>query len=207
MTTGEKKTYKIGLTGGIASGKSVVRKILDAAGVPTIDADEIVHDILQQDKQIIAQIIDMFGPHILNDDGGINRKELAKIVFYDPEDLKTLEGIIHPHTYRIIKDFIAETSADIVAVVIPLLFENHRQHMFDAVWLVTTDEQTQIDRLKLRDAMPEEEARQRIAAQMPQNLKMAMADVVIDNSGTIESLQSAVELQLELIRQSNCISP
>jgi len=203
MSVNEKTHYKIGITGGIACGKSIVRKILDNLGIPTIDADEIVHDILQNDKQIIDQLIDIFGKSILNYDDGIDRKVLAKIVFTQEEKLKQLESIIHPNTYRVIKQSIAKSNSDIVGVVIPLLFENNRQHMFDSVWLVISEEEEQINRLKLRDDMSEDEAKQRIAAQMPQNLKMAMADVIIDNSGSIEDIQDEVvrlinQIQLKL---------
>ena len=202
MMSKPKNTYKIGVTGSIACGKSLVRKILDNLDIPSIDADEIVHEILQKDRKIIEQIVTLFGPEILNNDGGINRKELAKIVFPDQQKLKQLESIIHPHTYNKIDYFINESNKDIVAVVIPLLFENNRQHMFDIVWLVTTEENQQIERLKLRDEVSDDEAKQRIAAQMPQNVKMAMADVIIDNSGSVEQTQKQVESLVSKIREN-----
>lgn len=195
-----KKTFKIGITGGIACGKSLVRSILEGLSIPTIDADEIVHDILQNDKLIIKQIVDIFGEFVLNEAGGINRKELAKVVFSDYTKLKKLENTVHPHTYRVIKDFMSSTDSSIVAAIIPLLIENHRQHLFDSVWLVTAEENLQIERLKLRDNMTEEEAIQRISAQMPQNLKMALADVIIENNGTIEEVETQVKKSLEVIK-------
>ncbi|MEW5819071.1 MAG: dephospho-CoA kinase, partial [Cyanobacteriota bacterium] len=194
MSTEHKKPYKIGITGGIACGKSVVRKILDNLNIPTLDADEIVHDILKNDQLIIQKLIDLFGKVVLDDeDNSIERKELARIVFADINKLKQLEAIIHPYTYEKIKTFLNESNSDIVAVVIPLLFENNRQYMFDSVWLVDAAEEEQINRLKLRDNMHEDEAKQRIAAQMPQHLKRAMADVVIENNLSIEDMQNAVE--------------
>lgn len=201
MTDQPKKPYKIGVTGGIACGKSLVRNLLDSLAIPTIDADEIVHNILQTDKFIINQIVSMFGSFILNEDGGINRKELAKVVFFDADKLRKLEAIIHPYTYRRVKDFISSSDSDIIAAIIPLLIENHRQYMFDSVWLVAAEEQKQVERLKLRDDISEDEAKQRIAIQMPQNLKMAMADVIIDNSGTIENVQRQVKEHIEEIRK------
>lgn len=200
MENQNKKTYKLGVTGGIACGKTLVRNILDGLGIPTLDADEIVHDLLQNDKTVISQIIDLFGTTTLNETGGINRKNLAKLVFIDQQRLHQLESIIHPHTYRVINDYIANSHSDIVAVIIPLLFENNRQNLFDSVWLVTSEEEQQISRLKLRDEMSEEEALQRIHSQMPQHLKMTLADKVIDNSGSIEDLQKQVNDGVKEIR-------
>lgn len=186
-------TYKIGITGGIACGKSLVRRVLDGLNILTIDADEIVHDLLQNEKEVIEAIVALFGDEIVNDDGGINRKELAKIVFPCPDKLNQLENIIHPHTYNKITEFLNTSESNIAAVIIPLLFETNRQKLFDSVWLVTSEEKQQIERLKLRDNMSEDEAKQRIASQMPQNTKIAMADVIIDNSGQIEDTQKQVE--------------
>lgn len=197
--------YKIGITGGIACGKSLVRKVLDGLNVLTIDADEIVHDLLQNDKGVIKEIVELFGEEILNEQGGINRKELAKIVFPYPDKLKQLENIIHPHTYTRITEFLTTSKTSIAAVVIPLLFETNRQNLFDSVWLVTAEETQQIERLKLRDNMLEDEARQRIASQMPQTTKKAMADKIIDNSGQIEYVQKQVEdllVEIKLSQQS-----
>ncbi|MGD9580646.1 MAG: dephospho-CoA kinase [Vampirovibrionia bacterium] len=194
------KVYKIGITGGIACGKSVVRRILDGLNVPTIDADEIVHDLLQFDKEVIAKIVDIFGDEITNEDGGINRKELAKIVFPFPDKLKQLEAIIHPYTFIRINEFLDHSEKTVAAVVIPLLFETNRQKLFDSVWLITAEEYQQIERLKLRDNMSEDEAKQRIASQMPQNTKKALADVILDNSGPIENIQKQVEDKLVEIK-------
>lgn len=202
MTSRSKSVYKIGITGGIACGKSLVRKILDKKGIPTIDADEIVHDLLQNDRVVISQITDIFGQNILKKEGGIDRKALAKIVFTNHQKLKQLEGIIHPQTYRSMREFIKHTDSNIVAVIIPLLFENHRQHMFDSVWLITASEEEQIERLKIRDGMSEDEAKQRIYAQMPQNLKVAMANEIIDNSKSIEELETTVNDLLDKIKEN-----
>lgn len=194
------KPYKIGLTGGIACGKSLVRKFLFDSGIESIDADEIVHDILQNDSTIIQKITDLFGTDILKEDGGIDRKKLAIIVFPDPEKLKKLENIIHPETYKRINSFINNTKNDIVVVVIPLLFETNRQGLFDSVWLVKSDTEHQIDRLKLRDDMSKEEANQRIASQMPQELKIALANIVIENTSSIEDLENNVKSLIDEIR-------
>lgn len=202
MSSRSQTPYKIGITGGIACGKSLVRKILDKMDIPTIDADEIVHDLLQKDEVVISQITDIFGDYILKEDGGVDRKTLAKIVFTNQQKLKQLEGIIHPQTYRAMREFIKQCNSDIVGVVIPLLFENHRQHMFDSVWLITATEEQQIERLKLRDGMSEDEAKQRIYAQMPQNLKMAMADEIIDNSYPIEELEPTITDIINRLRQN-----
>jgi dephospho-CoA kinase len=202
MSSQSNKPFKIGVTGGIACGKSLLRNILENNGVNTIDADEIVHDMLQNDKLIIDQIIEIFGRFILKEDGGINRKELAKIVFADPDKLTKLENIVHPHTYRVIRDFINKSESPVIAAVIPLLLENNRQNLFDSVWLITSDEKNQIERLKNRDNMPEDEARQRIATQMPQDMKIAMADVIIDNNSTVENVEEQVIKNLENIKKT-----
>jgi dephospho-CoA kinase len=202
MNEFSKKVYKIGVTGSIACGKSLVRNMLETYDVATIDADEIVHNILQNDKLIIEQIVDIFGKSILKDDGGINRKELAKIVFSDADKLRKLESLVHPNTYRIIKEFMTTTDSSIAAAIVPLLLENHRQHSFDAVWLVVADEALQIERLRARDNMSEEEARQRIASQMPQNIKMALADVIIENNSSVEHVETQVRTNIEKIKAS-----
>lgn len=197
-----KKPFKIGITGGIACGKSLVRKILENNDIPVIDADDVVHDILKSDAGAIKNICDIFGTDILDSEGGISRKKLATIVFNDNSKLKQLESIVHPTTYHYISTFINNEDNDIVAAVIPLLFETNRQHLFDIVWLITSEEEEQIARLKLRDDMADHEAQQRIAAQMPQSLKMSLADTIIENNSTVENLKNQVEKELATIKNS-----
>lgn len=200
MLNNKLKPFKLGITGGIATGKSLVRIILNNMGIPTVDADEIVHDLLKNDITVINQILKIFDKSILDNNGGINRKELSKLVFEDRSKLKSLENIVHPKVYEKIDDFVSKSDKDIVAIVIPLLFETQAQHLFDTVWVITAEQQQQINRLKLRDNMSEEEALQRIACQMPQNLKIAMANTVIDNSQTIDLLVKQVEDSIEKIK-------
>jgi dephospho-CoA kinase len=196
-----KNIYKIGITGGIACGKSLVRKILDELSVSTIDAVEIVHDLLKYDTAVIKKIVNIFGDTILSPEGSIDRKELGKLVFKDHNKLILLENILHPETFKVIDNFLLEATTTIVAAVIPLLFEKNRQNYFDSVWVVTSTETKQLERLKLRDNMFEEEAGQRIAVQMPQDMKIEMADVVIDNNDTIEELEKTVKSLIDKLKK------
>lgn len=194
-----KKTYKIGITGGIACGKSAVKKTLEKLNVPTVDADDIVKG-LYEDKDIIKQVVDIFDSTVLKDDNSIDHQKLGQIVFKDRKKLKQLEAILHPPTYKAIKEFMDNNNNDIVAVIIPLLFENNNQEMFDSVWLVTATEEQQIARLKVRNNLSTEDARIRIAAQMPQPLKMALADEIIDNTGSLDNLEKQVISLVNRIR-------
>jgi dephospho-CoA kinase len=181
----------IGLTGGIASGKSTVTNTLEKLGAIIIDSDELAHSIMQPYKPAWNDIVKLFGTEILNSDETINRDLLGQIVFNDAKKLKELNQITHwriaeryKEDLRVIKK---ETPNAIVVMEIPLLYETHAERICDEVWVVWVDRETQIERLMKRDNISQEDAIKRIEAQMDLDEKASMADVVIDNRHSIET--------------------
>jgi len=185
----------IGLTGGIASGKSTVSETLEKMGAIILDADKIAHSVMESGEPAWQEIVDFFGRDILNEDKSINRKELGKIVFNDPEKLAKLNAITH---YRIREKLRAELKAietdaadKIVVVEIPLLYETGWEKWVDEVWVVWVDRETQIRRLIKRDGIDRKAALQRIESQMSLDEKARRANIVIDNSyGLEETIES-----------------
>ncbi len=205
------RPYLIGLTGGIACGKSTVLAMLTALGAHTIDADRVTHQVQQPGTPVYQQIVAAFGPEILvSPEGPIDRRKLGALVFADPAALQRLERIVHPAVHATIMAWLADVpsqSADIphpVAVIdaVKLLEAGWKQHC-DAIWVVTCNEAQQIERLISTRGMSEAEARQRIAAQPPQASRVALADVVIDNSGSQTDTQAQVAAAWQAIFSSN----
>ncbi|HEX3011478.1 MAG TPA: dephospho-CoA kinase [Syntrophomonadaceae bacterium] len=180
----------IGLTGGIASGKSTVSRVLKDLGAIIIDSDDVAHDIIAPRKPAWHDIVKLFGPRVLNPDMTVNRDILGEIVFNDTTQLKNLNQIVHPRVAERFKDDLQELrnmQPDAVVVMdVPLLFETHMERICDVVWVVWVDRETQKQRLMKRNNYSEEEATIRIDAQMSLDEKADMADVVIDNSRNIE---------------------
>ncbi len=185
----------IGITGPIGTGKSAVLKILEELGAEVIDADKVAHQVMEPGGAAYEAVVAEFGPDILRPDGRIDRARLADIVFNDPDALRRLERIVHPAVYQEIKGRIEATDKSIVALeAIKLLEAGLSLSLCDEVWVVVADEQVQLKRLKQR-GMSEEEARRRLAAQMPRTEYERRADVVIDNSGSLAELRQQVEQQ------------
>ena len=192
--------YLIGLTGNIACGKSTILNLLTARGAFTIDADQIVHRLMQPGGTTYAPILAAFGPTILSDVSEkttnlvpIDRRKLGAIVFADTVKLRQLEAITHPAVHQEIVRLVQETSAQVVVVDAIKLIENGLDRATDAVWVVTCPPEVQLTRLMARNAFSREEALLRIAAQPPQSDKVARADVVIDNGGSREVTEQQVE--------------
>ncbi|HEY57542.1 MAG TPA: dephospho-CoA kinase [Anaerolineae bacterium] len=178
--------FIIGLTGNIATGKSVVRKMLEHLGAYTIDADMLAHRAIAKGAPGYQPVIDTFGKWILGPNGEIDRKKLAAIVFSDPEALQRLEAIVHPLVGEAI-DWLARHSPRKVIVIEAIkLLESDLKGLCDSVWVVDASPETQLARLMRKRGMSEREARRRIAAQPPQQAKVAAADVVIHNDGSFE---------------------
>ncbi|HOQ08988.1 MAG TPA: dephospho-CoA kinase [Syntrophomonadaceae bacterium] len=180
----------IGLTGGIASGKSTVARTLRELGATVIDADEIAHSVIEPGKPAWEDIVKKFGSHILKPDQTIDREKLGAIVFNDPELLQELNQITHPRVAEQLKHIITtmriEQSHAILFLEVPLLYETHLERICDEVWVVWVDEETQIQRLMKRDNLSREDAIKRIDAQMSLDEKARRADVVIDNRSSLE---------------------
>lgn len=177
----------IGITGTIASGKSLIGHLIAERGYPVIDTDEVVHDLFASNHEMRAQIGESFGESVIAVDGSINRKALGKIVFADPLARKRLESIVHPATIAETKKRI-DTQADkpFIFVLVPLLFEVGVQRHYDQIWTVFADDDVVRARLRSRDGLTDKEIEDRLAAQFPQATKRELSDRAIDNSGTIE---------------------
>jgi dephospho-CoA kinase len=190
----------IGLTGGIATGKSTVARLIESRGFPIIDADQIAHEITQFGNEGYAQVVEQFGSEILNAQLHIDRKKLGQVIFNSAEKRRLLEGILHP----LIQDEVQEQKKGYelkrVAAVfydVPLLFENKIQSQFDEVLVVWCQRDTQLNRLMLRNGLTQDEAVSRIKAQMPLSDKIAQATYCIDNSGSEYEIIFAVDAFLK----------
>ena len=178
----------VGLTGGIATGKSTVSTMLAHLGCRVIDADQLAREVVAPGQPAHAAIVAEFGPEILQPDGSIDRKRLGAIVFNDPERRKRLEEITHPavrqRQQRLLSMLEEEEHAGLVIWDVPLLYETNGADKMDRVVVVITDEETELTRLVARDASGAADARARIRSQMPVAEKARRADYVIDNSGS-----------------------
>ena len=196
----------IGLTGGIACGKSTVAKMFVKNGAHLIDFDELAHEVQEPEKPAWKEVVNHFGKRILQPDKKINRVKLGNIVFADKEKLSELNNIVHPLVYqewhaRLEKIGKKEKHA-IVLSDIPLLFEGNMQHLFDLTMLVFIEPKEQIRRLMARNGVSKEEARKRLKSQMPISEKISLSDIVIDNEGSIPETEKRVgQVWQELLQQ------
>jgi dephospho-CoA kinase len=185
MIAANKKTI-IGLTGNIATGKSVVRKMLEHLGAYTIDADSLTHRVMEKDGPAYQPIIDLFGNFILTEERRIDRGKLGNLVFADPNALKSLEKIIHPYVRQAVDYLTNRASQDVIVIEAIKLLESPLLENCDTIWVTTTSEENQMIRLTTKRGMSFQEAKQRMEAQSPQALKAAQADTLIKNDGSIE---------------------
>ncbi|MGY1672862.1 dephospho-CoA kinase [Geodermatophilus sp. SYSU D00710] len=184
---------RIGLTGGIGSGKSTVAALLAARGAVVVDADRIAREVVEPGTPGLAAVVDAFGPQVLTADGALDRAALASIVFRDPDARARLDGIVHPLVRARAREVIAQAPPDAVVVQdVPLLVETGQAGHHDLVLVVEADLGTRVARLALR-GLGEDDARARIAAQATDEQRRAVADVVLDNSGAPEALADQVE--------------
>ena len=184
--------YLIGLTGNIATGKSTVAAMLEDLGATVIDADALVHELQRKGTPVYDDIVVAFGSGILDRAGEIDRKALGAIVFANPAQLHKLESIVHPAVLVESMRRITEAAPPVIVYEAIKLIEAGRAEMCDALWVVTARSDVQIQRLMRDRHMSEAEARQRIAAQPPQSEKVARANVVIDNSGSLVETRQQV---------------
>ena len=189
----------IGLTGGIASGKSTVATELRKQNVPVFDADEVSRNAVAKGSKGLALVAEAFGADYLTSDGEMDRAKISQLVFSDKEALKTLEGILHKIVWDEAEAFLAEAreqKAKLAVLDVPLLIETKWHERVDLVWLVAVSKEQQIKRAMIRSGMTEEEVKARIAAQMSLEDKKKFADVVLDNSGTLEETLAQVHAEL-----------
>ncbi len=188
---------RAGLTGGYATGKSLVAKELERLGCHVIYADELGHLVLQPEGEAYAATVEAFGPEILNPDGTINRKKLGEIVFASPELLAKLSGFVHPAVIRLeermLSEFQRKDPNGIAVVEAAILIETGRAAVFDRVILTSCDEETQIARGMKRDHVTREQAMARVGKQLPLEEKKRHAHYVVDTSGAKENTARQVE--------------
>jgi len=186
-------TAFVGLTGGIASGKSTVGRLFRELGATVVDADQVAREVVERGSEGLAEIVTAFGNDVLAADGTLDRKRLATIVFGDDAARKRLEGITHPRIFARSMQVMAAAAARGERLAIyeaTLLVENGSYKMLQALVVVAASEATQIRRVAERDGIDETAARQRIAAQSPLEAKLAVADYVIWNDGDLDALDA-----------------
>jgi dephospho-CoA kinase len=195
----------VGLTGGIASGKSTVAAILRRLGAAIINADELSREVVQPGQEAWKEIIETFGSDILQPNKTLDRKRLRKIVFENPEARKKLETIIHPRVRSLAEQKMRQLAAvghAIVVYEVPLLFEAHIQLWLRPVILVACEAATQKQRLRERDHLTDVEAQQHLDAQMSLEEKRRLADYVIENNGSLQELEQQVRAVLQKIQST-----
>jgi dephospho-CoA kinase len=185
---------RVGLTGGIGSGKSTVSAMLAELGAVVIDADRLAREVVAKGTPGLARVVEAFGPEVLTAEGDMDRAKVGEIVFTDEARRKVLEGIVHPLVFERYAELEASAPTDGVVVHdIPLLAESGRADTFDAVIVVDVPTETQVERLARDRGMSREDAEARIAAQATREQRLAVATYVIDNSGTLDDLRARVE--------------
>ena len=184
--------YVIGLTGNIATGKSVVRRMLEHLGAYTIDADALSHRVISRGAPGYQPVLDTFGKWLLEPDGQINRNKLGHLVFADKDALKQLEGIIHPHVSQAIDILVKRASQSVIVVEAIKLLESELRSHCDTVWVTDAPQQIQVERLMRKRGLSQEDALHRVQVQSAQKEKLAAANVVITNNGSYDDLWKQV---------------
>jgi dephospho-CoA kinase len=186
----------IGLTGGIATGKSSVARFFEHKGIPVIDADQLARDAVLPGSTVLDQLVARFGREVLTQDGMLDRKLLGTLIFSDPEKRRQLEGILHPEIRKRAEKLIKQAAAaghKRLIYMAPLLIEAGATDRVDAIWVVTVPPEIQLERLIRRDGINREQAERIVASQMPLSEKERYGSVVIDNSGTEEQTDLFLE--------------
>ncbi len=185
----------VGLTGGIGSGKTTVARMLEARGAVVFDADLLARDAIAPGTPGHDAVVERFGPHVLAPGGDIDREALASIVFVDAAARRDLEAIVHPEVRRLFAEALEayRDTDEVVVFSAPLLVETGMHTAFEVLVVVSAPVQAQVDRLLRDRGMSEAAIRSRIQAQMPLEDKAAVADILIDNEGTLEELEGQVD--------------
>jgi len=201
MSNNKRNVVVLGVTGGIACGKSEVGRILEGMGFAVCDADHVAHDLMNKGTPVFEQVVDRFGTRILSGNGEISRSILGETVFKDPEQRKILNGLVHPAVREALAGWIdkMKTEGRYSAVLIPLLFESGMQDLgWDAVVCVSSCEEDVFQRLERR-SLTRKEAEKRVHSQMPLAEKEKLADHVVPNHGTLGELELAIRKTVEAI--------
>lgn len=183
----------LGITGNIATGKSTVVRILKEFGAHHIDSDLVYRDLVQPGEPLLEALREHFGDGIIAPDGSLDRKALGAIVFSDPAKLAELDNLTHPAVIAESDRRVEAIREGVIIIDAVKLIESGHHEVCDEVWLVTAPEEAQVARVMSRNNVSEEEAARRVAAQPPLELKIAVADRIIDNSGSLDDLRATVE--------------
>lgn len=182
------KPLVVGLTGGIASGKTAVSKCFEQLGVPVIDADLVAREVVEPGGAALDAVVEKFGREVLDETGRLDRRRLREVVFSDSQRRRALEQLLHPEIRKRMLEKIVALDHDYVVLVIPLLFEAEQIELVDRILVVDVPESTQIARAMERDGSSEKEIRNIMSAQLPREKRLAQADDVIENTGSLDNL-------------------
>jgi dephospho-CoA kinase len=190
-------TNLIGLTGGIATGKSTVANYLaEVYNLPILDADIYAREAVSVGSPILSQIAEKYGKEIILSDGNLHREKLGEIIFNQREEREWIESIIHPYVRNCFNQAINQSSANTLILVIPLLFEANLENIVSRIWVVSCSPQQQQQRLIARNNLTPEQAIARINSQLPIAKKIALADLVLDNSSDLQSLLQQIDVAI-----------
>jgi dephospho-CoA kinase len=187
------RPLRIGITGGIASGKTTVADFFADLGVPVIDTDVIAREVVTRGAPALVQIRDAFGDAVFSEDGSLDRQAMRRLVFSDADERLQLEGILHPRIREAAVARAQAVTAPYMVIVVPLLVESPMQELMDRILVVDCSEDVQLSRLKARDAENEEQARRMIAAQASRDERLAIADDVVLNDADLDETRTKVE--------------
>ena len=193
---GKDRRVLLGVTGGVASGKTTACRMLEELGARTIDFDHLSRVVVEPGKPAWKEVVAYFGEQVLLEDKTLDRKRLSEIVFRDPEKRRKLEGFLHPRIYeefrRLVQEYAAEDPEVIIQVAVPLLIEVNLQYLFHKILLVYIPSEMQIERLMDRDRISREMAVKMLSSQLPIEEKRKYADFIVDNSGSLEATKRQV---------------
>ena len=193
------RPFLIGLTGNIATGKSTVARMLAELGATVIDGDRVARQVMHAGSDTYAAVVAAFGPQIVGSDGELDRQRLGSLVFGDPAAMAHLDAIVHPAVRRQVERLIAAATSDVVVVEAIKLIESGMSAKYNSLWVTTCPAEQQIRRLVRERGHSPAEARQRVAAQSPQEAKIARADVVIHTDSTLARTREQVEAAWEQV--------
>ena len=191
--------YLIGLTGNIGSGKSTVLRMLEQLGAKAVNADVLVHEVMSKGTTVWQAIVDTFGEEVLADEGEIDRKKLGSLVFKDHEALERLENIVHPAVDELFREIVQRSEEAVIAVEAIKITESGAYGELDALWLVTCPAEERLRRLLETRDVNEEDIERRLRSQMSPEKQAELADVVIDNGGTLQQTWEQVEREWDKI--------
>jgi dephospho-CoA kinase len=184
--------YRVGLTGGIGSGKSTVSAMFEQHGAPIVDADVIAHEVVGPGQPALEAIIKQFGSGVLDENGGLDRPRLREQIFQDPQRRRILESILHPIVYHAMQEQWRTLTAAYCIFSVPLLIESHGQHTVDRILVVDVPIEVQIERVTARDGVSDEQVMSIIESQVSREARLNFADDVIDNTLPLEQVAGQV---------------